>query len=60
MAQIFGNKHMKAIFGRTSDGNTPVAAILFSSLFGFLAFLGLVDKTFNEVCANEDEAQHSP
>lgn len=43
---------MRAMFGRTNNSNIPVTAILFCALFGFLALLGLADKSFNEVRPN--------
>ncbi|KAI9776857.1 MAG: Cationic amino acid transporter 2 [Geoglossum umbratile] len=51
VAQTYGNDFFKdtLALGRTNDGNTPIPAILACSLFGFLAFLGLADVSFNEV-----------
>jgi hypothetical protein len=49
MAQTYGNSFIKAKLGRTNTGQTPIAATLFCSLFGLLAFLGLADQTFNQV-----------
>ena len=49
LVQLYGNSYMRAIFGRTNNGNTPMAAILFSSLFGFLALLVLVNTSFDQV-----------
>ena len=49
VSRLYGNSYLKATFGRTNDRHTPMTAILFSSLFGFLALLGLADKSFNRV-----------
>jgi amino acid transporter len=46
---MYGNDFLKNTLGRTNNGNIPVAAILFCSLFGLLAFVGLADQSFNQV-----------
>jgi yeast amino acid transporter len=46
---MYGNDFIKGTLGRTNNGNTPVAAIIFCSLFGLIAFAGLADQSFNQV-----------
>jgi amino acid transporter len=48
LAQQYGNKQVRNTLGKTNDGHTPIAAILCSSCFGLLAFLGLADESFNQ------------
>jgi yeast amino acid transporter len=49
---MYGNDFIKGTLGRTNNGNTPVPAILFCSLFGLIAFVGLADQSFNQVRAH--------
>jgi yeast amino acid transporter len=49
ISQIYGNNLMKNTLGKTNAGHTPIAAILCCSTFGLLAFLGLADRTYNQV-----------
>jgi amino acid transporter len=49
ISQIYGNNFMKNTLGKTNAGHTPIAAILCCSTFGLLAFLGLADRTYNQV-----------
>jgi yeast amino acid transporter len=49
LAQMYGHGFIKNTLGRTGNGNTPVAAIIFCSLFGLIAFVGLADQSFNQV-----------
>ena len=44
IAQLYGNSFIRNTLGKTNSGHTPMAAILFCSLFGLLAFLGLADN----------------
>ncbi|MCJ1379437.1 Cationic amino acid transporter 2 [Xylographa soralifera] len=48
ISQLYGNNFIKETLGKTNSGHTPMAAIIFCSLFGFLAFLGLADTTYNQ------------
>ncbi|MCJ1417616.1 Cationic amino acid transporter 2 [Xylographa parallela] len=48
ISQLYGNNFIKDTLGKTNSGHTPMAAIIFCSLFGFLAFLGLADTTYNQ------------
>ncbi|KAF2803245.1 uncharacterized protein BDZ99DRAFT_453470 [Mytilinidion resinicola] len=47
-AQLYGNTFIKSTLGRTNNGHTPIAAIVFCSSFGFLALLGLADTSYNQ------------
>jgi yeast amino acid transporter len=49
IAQLYGNPFIKGTLGKTNVGLTPIAAIVVSSVFGLLAFLGLADKTYDQV-----------
>lgn len=49
MAQMYGkNTIIARTLGRTNNGHTPVAAILFCSMFGLLSLLGIADKSFDQ------------
>lgn len=48
LAQQYGNDFMRSTLGKTNNGHTPIAAILFCSSFGLLALLGLADPSFNQ------------
>ena len=50
MAQMYGkNTIIARTLGRTNNGHTPVAAILFCSVFGLLSMLGIADRSFDQV-----------
>ncbi|KAI9751513.1 MAG: Cationic amino acid transporter 2 [Lichina confinis] len=49
MAQMYGkNTIIARTLGRTNNGHTPVAAILFCSVFGLLSMLGIADRSFDQ------------
>lgn len=49
LAQNYAPLKIARVLGRTNDGNTPLASILFCSALGFLSLIGLTDKIGNQV-----------
>jgi amino acid transporter len=45
LSQQYLPRNIANIFGRTNNGHTPLAAILFCSALGFLSLIGLADKS---------------
>lgn len=45
LSQQYLPRNIANIFGRTNNGHTPLAAILFCSALGFLSLIGLADHT---------------
>jgi amino acid transporter len=45
LSQQYLPRNIANIFGRTNNGHTPLAAILFCSALGFLSLIGLTDKS---------------
>ncbi|KAI9805099.1 MAG: hypothetical protein M1825_000933 [Sarcosagium campestre] len=48
LAQLYGNKFVQKWIGRTNRGLTPVGAVIFCSVLGLLAFLGLIYDDYNQ------------
>lgn len=49
LSQQYGSQKIASVFGRTNQGQTPLAAILLCSAFGFLSLIGLADKVDSQV-----------
>ncbi|KAF1847508.1 uncharacterized protein K460DRAFT_392847 [Cucurbitaria berberidis CBS 394.84] len=45
LSQQYLPQNIANVFGRTNNGHTPLAAILFCSALGFISLIGLADKT---------------
>ncbi|KAF1995487.1 hypothetical protein P154DRAFT_580794 [Amniculicola lignicola CBS 123094] len=48
LSQQYGTRWMRKTLGRTNDGHTPLASILFCSFFGFLSLSGLSQYAYSQ------------
>ncbi|KAF2187484.1 hypothetical protein K469DRAFT_772116 [Zopfia rhizophila CBS 207.26] len=48
LAQTYMHDSVARTFGRTNNGNTPLAAILLCSALGFLTLIGLANDTYSQ------------
>jgi hypothetical protein len=49
ISQMYLPTKIANTFGRTNNGHTPLAAILFCSALGFLSLVGLSEYAFSQV-----------